>query len=667
MYKLNERIYPVEKEYGNSGLRVTIKSVFLNYMETDYKKDRIFVVLDGNFNLVFGESNYEMGTHDIFIVTSNKFFFFSTLSTDNLLLEIEFDRKYLEDMNIELYDQILKYSDRSDKILSTLYRLLYLTKNLEGEASDIETKLLYNFDKLLMEVYNENVQYRKDKYKVSTDSQGYIWSIFDDIMNNPFDDHRLAKKEEEYDVSISQISRNFKEVIGTKYNNFITYIRLDRSLDMLLYTDKNVLDIALEIGFNSSKAYHENFRKYVADTPHKFKTMVSNIKEEDFKYRSLDSVFDSDRIMLEMLRFESDTTSNIEHQSLIKFDYSDIKKFKTINKKQISENYVLDVDTVEKLNDIYMLDISGDLNIERIRILVKIGKTGGLYFVKGDNWILIDGNSLGEFLGLVSKYKKKIIVSVKFDNDALMNSPQILATISQYLNTLTNLLGIQRLETCTFEYFIDPNEDFEAEDYDIYRNFLARAIKKRQNYVGRFNIAVNLGNINDLESQPLLKELALELIDNPEISHITFLVNNEIPLNGALIDIQKEEEIIRNSVILIKELFSNNISNKKVFVNISDFHIDGKYLPKKYYGTANGLNLLREIRWILQSGIGIIKRENDGMLNNGLVLKDSNFNTIYYHDAMPLISSYLIRSIILEILFIIASYIYINFTIVSLW
>ena len=53
-------------------------------------------------------------------------------------------------------------------------------------------------------------------------------------------------------------------------------IRVNRACELLAYTRKTVLDIALDVGFHNQKTFTRNFLKYRQMTPSAYRAAVQN-------------------------------------------------------------------------------------------------------------------------------------------------------------------------------------------------------------------------------------------------------------------------------------------------------------------------------------------------------------------------------------------------------
>ena len=67
-------------------------------------------------------------------------------------------------------------------------------------------------------------------------------------------------------LSVPQFCRVFKEATGMTFMSFLALYRVNRA-EALLRTDKTMLEVAFESGFNSVSAFNRNFKRYKNYTP----------------------------------------------------------------------------------------------------------------------------------------------------------------------------------------------------------------------------------------------------------------------------------------------------------------------------------------------------------------------------------------------------------------
>lgn len=78
----------------------------------------------------------------------------------------------------------------------------------------------------------------------------------------------LAKK---FGVSIPYISRYFKKNVGKGFLDYLHELRIERAAGMLKSTNMSVIDISVEVGFESYRTFSRVFREMKGQTPSEFR------------------------------------------------------------------------------------------------------------------------------------------------------------------------------------------------------------------------------------------------------------------------------------------------------------------------------------------------------------------------------------------------------------
>lgn len=76
-------------------------------------------------------------------------------------------------------------------------------------------------------------------------------------------------------LNVTYAMETFRRGCGMTLADYLARLRLAHAQRLLLTTDRKVLDIALEAGFNSSSAFYANFKKYVGQDPRTFRQQAA--------------------------------------------------------------------------------------------------------------------------------------------------------------------------------------------------------------------------------------------------------------------------------------------------------------------------------------------------------------------------------------------------------
>lgn len=75
-------------------------------------------------------------------------------------------------------------------------------------------------------------------------------------------------------MSYSYFSRYFKSLIGKTFSEYLTYVRITEAEKLLLTTDLNITEVALESGFSNSSYFIQQFHDLKGLSPKQFKKKV---------------------------------------------------------------------------------------------------------------------------------------------------------------------------------------------------------------------------------------------------------------------------------------------------------------------------------------------------------------------------------------------------------
>ena len=81
----------------------------------------------------------------------------------------------------------------------------------------------------------------------------------------------LPKLAKHIHTSPNYISQTLNETLATNFFDYVNHKRIVAAQKLLLESELTVLDIAMQVGFNSKSAFYSAFKKYSQLTPSQFK------------------------------------------------------------------------------------------------------------------------------------------------------------------------------------------------------------------------------------------------------------------------------------------------------------------------------------------------------------------------------------------------------------
>jgi AraC-type DNA-binding domain-containing proteins len=82
-------------------------------------------------------------------------------------------------------------------------------------------------------------------------------------------------------LSTIHFSRVFKTVTGFSPMEFLNRVRIQKAVQLLLKTDKSIVEIAMETGFNDGNYFSRLFKKCRKETPSEFRNKYIRIEKEN--------------------------------------------------------------------------------------------------------------------------------------------------------------------------------------------------------------------------------------------------------------------------------------------------------------------------------------------------------------------------------------------------
>lgn len=168
-----------------------------------------------------------------------------------------------------------KIINDTEKILSAIKRLHLTTiKSNDSIESFINMQsLLLNFFIDLSQCYLNTLFHTQSIYV--TKSLNIIHNNLSAVLTPKTIANTLK-------VSESYLHRQFKFTIGTSIGNYINSLRIEKAKQLLANTTTSIIEIAVEVGFNTRQNFNLVFAKSAGMTPNQFRKANNQNKEYTF-------------------------------------------------------------------------------------------------------------------------------------------------------------------------------------------------------------------------------------------------------------------------------------------------------------------------------------------------------------------------------------------------
>ena len=185
--------------------------------------------------------------------------------------------KYLEEVTGFMFNDLLRHM----RISKALNLLVYTDLNIEEIAHLVGfvdgahiSKLCSKHLKMSPNKYREKY---KDIYQIfSEKEQKLVSDIINYIYENYTKELSINEVTEKFDITDIKLNKILMSYSGKRFIEFLNGLKIDKACEMLLTTDKSVVDISFELGFNTVKTFNNNFSKLKNMAPTDFRKTVKH-------------------------------------------------------------------------------------------------------------------------------------------------------------------------------------------------------------------------------------------------------------------------------------------------------------------------------------------------------------------------------------------------------
>lgn len=172
---------------------------------------------------------------------------------------------------------------------SRQHHFLFFLERIKKRGSLIRNREMFE---LLREIYEEWERESPFRYELASakltefflkleQQEGYdarpisenhrrILEIMDDIDTNVANGINLSSVAKKAGLTESALSRQFSKINGVSFKQYVVEKKIQRAIFLLQTTNRKIIDIASESGFDSISGFYSAFRKITGTTPSKF-------------------------------------------------------------------------------------------------------------------------------------------------------------------------------------------------------------------------------------------------------------------------------------------------------------------------------------------------------------------------------------------------------------
>lgn len=433
---------------------------------------QIGYIISGKLDLKVNFQNNEYTKGQIFLINPNEVYSIipktEELEIFMIYLNIEFLSAFLEELSssFQMPVDINTREEVTEYLKKCIANVFSAYKNL---GRDYKSKLLRTSLELGEFLLN-NCKINSTLHKIDTLDKNKIIKISEYIDKNYSEQLSLKKLSEKFNLNSQYISRFFKENIGVGFQEYLNSLRVKKSLKDLLYSNKNILDIALEHGFNEGKNYSRAFRKEYKINPTDFrKSKLSNFTE--VKREELPKEYESI-----LLSNESKFQSLLKDPTIIdEFVEVDANKYKSfmnnvnriITFGRAYEGLIADVQN-------QLTDIQKNFNYDYVRFTGIFNEDMYVYSEDEKGNSIFNWNYIDKLIDFLLSIKLKPFINLGYMPEKIASDDKYIfkwkgnisypkdiekwnVLITNFISHLIDRYGIEEVESWYFEVWNNPD------------------------------------------------------------------------------------------------------------------------------------------------------------------------------------------------------------------
>lgn len=452
-----------------------------------HQEVELVYVMEGELRLYVMEREYHLKRGDICVINSNEEHRIETqgeITTAHLFITYSLIRSVYNGVSSFFFCNSTSEDDeRYEKLRELLNQLLKRKMFCEKEAEEEqhEYEYLSVFYKVLGYLTSNFIKKAKTDAGMSMQqkSQMRTLQINEYIMNNYNQPISLKSLADTLYLSEGYLSRYFKKIYNMSFSAYLRQVRLSHAMSELLYTDKAILQIALDNGFSSISFFNKVFKEEYGKSPSHIR---NSAKEMEKKEEDMDSLVLNQKLEKFIYSMEEEQESKKRAKIIRKtFQVEDGEKIPQFWNTAINIGQASDLQNHEVRKQILRMKDSMHFRYIRFwslfsdRMIMRNDEEIGQYnFTKLDNILdFLVENGLKPFFDMEEKIKRVN----RTDNDFLLyeeknnkvDSLQIWEEfIRQLIMHLVRRYGIEEVNTWKMEVIfdgyclkgIDPTDSF---------------------------------------------------------------------------------------------------------------------------------------------------------------------------------------------------------------
>lgn len=254
--------------------------IFINTMNTNkphFHKDlELIWVLGGRVPMLVGGDEYTLKENDLILVNSYSIHNVLAYQYGTTFISMQIDKHFCSSLIKDFDDKDFELKSFSTPKESQeqydLVRHLFskIVRSYNKKVADFHQEISRDLAELVSLIDTEFSAPANSRSRATQKERNWI-KVIEYIERHYREEISMRQVAQKAHYNYSYFSEAFRKNVGLSFTDYLDRSRLQNAMPLLLYSDKNVAEIAFEVGFSNVKSFYRAFKKYYDSTPLEYK------------------------------------------------------------------------------------------------------------------------------------------------------------------------------------------------------------------------------------------------------------------------------------------------------------------------------------------------------------------------------------------------------------
>ena len=248
------------------------ENVNLNYLAHWHNDAELVYIKEGTIYIGVNNERYLLSEGDMAVINSGDIHYYESTEIPSKIITLVFNTEFIG-LSSDWPPKGRFVSPYVEKNVIENSELRHIPSLLYKISKEYNSKDDY-YDIFIKASLNEicglllrNVPIDNNKRESNTSRVQTMQKVFGYIEDNYHMDISLQNIADNFNIDPYNLSKDFNLLTGTNLKTYINTLRLFKAEDLILNTNKDITDIALDSGFNSIRSFNRAFKQLKGYTP----------------------------------------------------------------------------------------------------------------------------------------------------------------------------------------------------------------------------------------------------------------------------------------------------------------------------------------------------------------------------------------------------------------